>query len=129
MLLDSKWRELLPYAALSSTTLFVDVFVFAVLTASDVPAFAANFVSSATAAFCLYVTSSMRIFRRKPNLLKGFIFLSWYGTATLFWSLLIGIAANLGEIPAIYWKLIFTPLSFLANYLFSRRLIRGKGQS
>lgn len=122
----SRWSELLPYAALSGTTLLVDFIVFAALSGMNVPAFAANLASSAIAALCLYLISSLKVFRAKPRLIKGVLFLSWYGAATLFWSLLIGLAASSADIQAIYWKLLFTPLSFFANYLFSRRLIKGK---
>ena len=82
----------------------------------------ANIVSSAMAVLVLYVVNTRYTFRVRPSRWAPVLFFCWYAFSIFAFSIMIQLVSPmLGPMIA---KLASLPLSFLANFLVVRLILR-----
>jgi putative flippase GtrA len=106
--------------------LSADLVLYAGLAASGVIPWAANLVSSAVAVVVVFLVASRFTFRAAPTIAGFVLFAGWYALSITGFSLLIQWGVDTLGLHPFLSKLASLPLSFAANFAFSRSLFTGR---
>ncbi|TDS74964.1 GtrA family protein [Amnibacterium kyonggiense] len=104
--------------------LTVDLGGFAALVALGVSPALSNLCSSFASISLVYLLVTRLTFGVGASPKTYVLFVAWYTTSILTFSALIGALTSWTDGPPILCKLATVPVSFAANYLFSRFLFR-----
>ena len=115
-------REFLTFLGGSAVGLTVDLAGFALLVAVGLPPWAANLVSAFASITAVYLMVTRFTFAVRTRASTYALFVAWYSTSIVVFSILIQLAVSSTGWCPFGWKLASVPVSFLANYLFSRFL-------
>lgn len=108
----------------SGAGLVIDLGGFASLTAVGTPTIVANLCSSFASITVVYLLVTRYSFGVGTRTSTYVIFVLWYSTAIVAFSLMIGAAVTVTGLLPIECKLASVPFSFALNYSFSRVLFR-----
>lgn len=116
----SRTREFWSFFGGSAVGLVIDLLGFQVLLWVGLEPWLANLASSAASITAVYFLVSRYSFGASARMRTYLLFVGWYGTSIVLFSLVIQLAATeTGWYPMV-WKLLTVPVSFALNYLFSR---------
>ena len=107
--------------------LTVDLGGFWLLATVGVPPGIANVTSSAASVTVVYLLVTRFTFGTGVRLSTYVLFVAWYGCNIAVTSTAIQVASTLVLPLPLLWKIASIPLSFLANYGFSRWLFSRDG--
>lgn len=115
-------RRFLTFFAGSLGGLVVDVGGFALLTALGVLPALANVISSGCSISIVYLLVTRFTFGTAARPITYVAFFGWYAANIAVTSTAIALATHLLVPMPLLWKAVSVPLSFVANYGFSRLL-------
>ena len=118
------FRQFLAFFGGSAVGLVIDLMGFQALLWSGFDPGIANLVSSTVSITAVYLLVSRYSFGASTRLRTYLVFVTWYGSSILLFSLLIQLASIESGWPPLVWKLMSVPVSFTFNYLFSRYLFQ-----
>lgn len=117
-------RQFVSFFGSSAVGLIIDLLGFQALLLLGLEPWTANAVSSTTSITAVYFLVTRYSFGTATHPQSYVAFVAWYGTSIILFSILIQLASSLSGWPPISWKLLSVPISFGANYLFSRYLFK-----
>ncbi|TFD49113.1 hypothetical protein E3T55_11820 [Cryobacterium frigoriphilum] len=117
-------RQFLSFFGGSAVGLVIDLVGFALLVLAGLLPWQANAISSAIALTVVYFLVARFAFAARARVRTYLAFFAWYAANIVFFSGLIQLAVTLTDGPPLAFKLASIPLSFAANYLFTRVLFR-----
>lgn len=106
----------------SAIGLLIDLGGFALLHALGVAPWLANVISSTASITAVYLLVTRYTFGVSTRPATYLLFLGWYGLNITVTSTLIQLLSSATGLDPFIWKLISVPVSFTANFLFSRFL-------
>ena len=104
--------------------LTVDLVVYSLLVFAGLPAGLANVTSSAAAVVVVYFMATRYTFRSDGGPAKFALFVAWYAASIGFFSVLIEAGVTGMGLDPLVSKGLSLPLSFWANFLATRFLLR-----
>ena len=117
-------RQFFSFFGGSAVGLVIDLVGFQVLVFCGMLPWQANAISSTLALTAVYFLVARYAFAAAARVRTYLFFFAWYGSIIVVFSALIDIAATYSGWPPLFCKMASIPLSFMANYFFSRRLFR-----
>lgn len=117
-------RQFLSFFGGSAVGLLIDLVGFQLLVLAGLLPWQANAISSTLALTAVYFLVARFAFAAEARVRTYLLFFAWYGTNIVVFSSLIQLAVTLTDGPPLGFKLASIPVSFAANYLFSRVLFR-----
>lgn len=122
------WRtllfEFLRFLGSSGVGLATDLILFQVLVFAGLPPWGANAISASTAITVVYVLAARFAFGQDTRLSTYLLFFGWYAASVAITSVVIEFLSTETGVAPFLWKLATVPVTFGANYLFSRFLFR-----
>ncbi|CAN5277614.1 hypothetical protein BH09ACT5_BH09ACT5_14100 [soil metagenome] len=125
------WRalvlEFLRFLGSSGVGLATDLALFQLLVWAGLPPWGANAISASTAITVVYVLAARFAFGQDTRLSTYVLFFGWYAASVAITSVVIELLSTATGVTPFLWKLATVPVTFGANYLFSRFLFRPRG--
>lgn len=106
--------------------LVVDLGLFAAGVRLGAPPWLANLVSAGCAVVVVYLFVTKYAFRSERSRATFLLFVGWYVTSIVVFSVLIDLLHGQTGWPAFVCKLLSLPPSFAANFLASKLLFSGR---
>ncbi|MFC5931180.1 GtrA family protein [Cryobacterium melibiosiphilum] len=117
-------RQFLSFFGGSAVGLLIDLVGFQLLVSAGLAPWQANVISSMLALTTVYFLVARFAFAAAARLRTYLLFFVWYASNIVVFSSLIQLAVTLTDGPPFGFKLASIPVSFAANYLFTRVLFR-----
>ena len=118
-------RPLVRYFATTTAGLFIDFGTFQLLLILGTNVAASNFASTGIALLATYFLSSRFVFKTKLSKTKLIAYLIWYLISNTVSSLIIDLIVRNSNMSPLIAKGMILPLSFLINYLATRKILAG----
>lgn len=119
---DARLRQFVSFFAGSALGLVIDLGGFWVLSSLGIYPWLANLISSAASISAVYLFVTRYTFAVGTRASTYALFLGWYALNIAVTSATIQLLTSATDVPAFGWKLASVPISFTANFLFSRFL-------
>lgn len=120
-------RRFRAFLGASAVGLAIDLIGFQLLITLGLQPWLANGISSLASISAVYLLATRYAFGADARVWTYIAFVAWYTLSIITFSTLIQLATSATDLPPFAWKLMTIPISFTANYLFSRLLFRGRG--
>lgn len=129
MQINNWFSQITKFGITSLTGLTIDFFIYFALIQSHVLAGFSNFISSGIAVVVVYVLSTKFVFnKRKQNSLQIFSFFAYYALSISIFSIVIQIILFCTDANELTTKFWIIPISFIANFIFSKAIIERIGK-
>lgn len=125
----NRLQEFLAFFSGSAVGLAIDLVGFQVLVWVGLLPWQANAISSTASISAVYLLVTRFSFGARPRATTYLMFVAWYGSSIVMFSLVIQFAVSTFGWQPLACKLASVPVSFALNYLFSRFLFRRGGSA